>query len=67
VDYSDYQFNKPLDPKVFKRKEEEYDDKFVNKDDAYWVKARPDTYPNQNRVFTKCWISFSRLRNSTEW
>ncbi len=43
VDYSDYQFNKPLDPKVFKRTEEEYEDKFTNKDDAYWTKARPDT------------------------
>ncbi|BAP29727.1 uncharacterized protein CHSO_0690 [Chryseobacterium sp. StRB126] len=43
VDYSDYQFNTPLDPKVFKRKEEEYEDKFTDKDDAYWVKARPDT------------------------
>ncbi|PKF72882.1 hypothetical protein CW752_14930 [Chryseobacterium sp. PMSZPI] len=43
VDYSDYQFNKPLDPKVFKRKEEEYEDKFIEKDEAYWTKARPDT------------------------
>ncbi|WEK68696.1 MAG: DUF5686 family protein [Candidatus Chryseobacterium colombiense] len=43
VDYSEYQFNKPLEDKVFKRKEEEYDDKFVDKDDAYWLKARPDS------------------------
>ncbi|MEY8758086.1 DUF5686 family protein [Chryseobacterium tongliaoense] len=43
VDYSQYVFNKPLDAKVFTRKEEEYDDKFVDKDDAYWVKARPDS------------------------
>lgn len=43
VDYSQYDFNKPLDAKVFTRKEEEYDDKFVDKDDAYWVKARPDS------------------------
>lgn len=43
VDYSNYVFNKPLDADIFKRKEEEYDDKFVEKDDAYWTKARPDT------------------------
>ncbi|WP_370896627.1 DUF5686 family protein [Chryseobacterium gossypii] len=43
VDYSEYEFNKPLDAKVFTRKPEEYDDKFVEKDDAYWVKARPDS------------------------
>lgn len=43
VDYSNYEFNKPLDPTVFKRKEEEYEDEFVKKDDAYWTKARPDT------------------------
>ncbi|MCQ9641198.1 DUF5686 and carboxypeptidase regulatory-like domain-containing protein [Chryseobacterium sp. WG14] len=43
VDYSNYEFNKPLDPAVFKRKEEEYEDEFVKKDDAYWMKARPDT------------------------
>ncbi|MCS3530366.1 DUF5686 and carboxypeptidase regulatory-like domain-containing protein [Chryseobacterium sp. JUb7] len=43
VDYSDYQFNKPLEDKIFKRQEEEYDDKFVDKDDTFWVKARPDS------------------------
>ncbi|MDF2551589.1 MAG: hypothetical protein K0R77_864 [Chryseobacterium sp.] len=43
VDYSEYDFNKPLDNSVFTRKEEEYDAKFVDKDDAYWVKARPDS------------------------
>lgn len=43
VDYSQYEFNKPLDDKVFTRREEEYDDKFVDKDDAYWAKARPDS------------------------
>lgn len=43
VDYTEYQFNQPLEDKVFKRKEEEYDDKFVDKDDAYWLKARPDS------------------------
>ena len=43
VDYSEYQFNKPLEDKIFVRREEEYDDKFVDKDDSYWVKARPDS------------------------
>ncbi|MGL6127040.1 DUF5686 family protein [Chryseobacterium artocarpi] len=43
VDYSNYEFNKPLDPNVFKRKEEEYEDKFTDKDEAYWTKARPDS------------------------
>ncbi|MCS3867634.1 hypothetical protein J3D55_000550 [Chryseobacterium ginsenosidimutans] len=43
VDYSDYQFNKPLEDKLFKRTEEEYSDKFVDKDDSYWLKARPDS------------------------
>lgn len=43
VDYSEYEFNKPLEDKVFVRKEEEYDSKFVDKDDAYWLKARPDS------------------------
>jgi len=43
VDYSEYDFNKPLADEVFTRKEEEYDDDFVDKDDAFWVKARPDS------------------------
>lgn len=43
VDYSEYEFNKPLEHSVFIRKEEEYDNSFVNKDDAYWEKARPDS------------------------
>lgn len=43
VDYSEYDFNKPIADTVFTRKEEEYDDKFVDKDDAFWVKARPDS------------------------
>lgn len=43
VDYSEYEFNKPIEASVFTRKEEEYDDKFVEKDDAYWLKARPDS------------------------
>lgn len=43
VDYSEYQFNKPLEDKIFKRQEEEYEDKFVEKDEAYWVNARPDS------------------------
>jgi hypothetical protein len=51
VDYSEYQFNKPLEDKIFKRTEEEYDDKFVEKDDAYWVKARPDSLSKSNRIY----------------
>lgn len=43
VDYSEYDFNKPLADEIFTRKEEEYDDDFVDKDDAFWVKARPDS------------------------
>lgn len=43
VDYSEYDFNKPLADSIFTRKEEEYDAKFIDKDDAYWVKARPDS------------------------
>lgn len=43
VDYSNYGFNKPLEDKLFKRTEEEYSDQFVEKDDAYWVQARPDS------------------------
>lgn len=43
VDYSEYEFNKPLEDKVFKRTEEEYSDSFTDKDDDYWVKARPDS------------------------
>lgn len=43
VDYSDYEFNKPLDDKVFSRKEEELDAEFTTKDDAYWAQARPDS------------------------
>lgn len=43
VDYSDYGFNEPLEDKVFKRTEEEYSDQFVEKDEAYWVQARPDS------------------------
>ncbi|WP_439480824.1 DUF5686 family protein [Chryseobacterium aquaticum] len=43
VDYSEYQFNKPLEASIFTRKEEEYDAKFVDKTDDFWVKARPDS------------------------
>ncbi|MGE4514424.1 MAG: DUF5686 family protein [Chryseobacterium sp.] len=43
VDYSEYEFNKPLEDKIFKRTEEEYSDSFTDKDDAYWLKARPDS------------------------
>jgi hypothetical protein len=43
VDYSEYEFNKPLDPEIFLRKEEEYNDEFIKKDEAYWTQARPDS------------------------
>lgn len=43
VDYSEYEFNKPLDNSVFTRKKEEYNDQFTDKDDEYWVAARPDS------------------------
>lgn len=43
VDYSEYEFNKPLEASIFTRKEEEYDAKFVDKTDDFWVKARPDS------------------------
>ena len=43
VDYSEYEFNKPLEASVFTRKEEEYDAAFVDKTDDFWVKARPDS------------------------
>ncbi|KMQ70011.1 hypothetical protein ACM39_00855 [Chryseobacterium sp. FH2] len=43
VDYSNYEFNKPLAASVFTRKKEEYEDNFADKDDAYWLKARPDS------------------------
>jgi len=49
VDYSEYEFNKPLEASVFTRKEEEYDAKFVDKDDAFWVKARPDSLSKQEQ------------------
>lgn len=49
VDYSEYEFNKPLEASVFNRKEEEYDAKFVDKDDAFWVKARPDSLSKQEQ------------------
>lgn len=43
VNYMDYEFNKPIDPSIFVKKEEELSDAFVTKDDSYWVKARPDS------------------------
>ncbi|MCU7614642.1 DUF5686 family protein [Chryseobacterium sp. GMJ5] len=49
VDYSEYEFNKPLEASVFNRREEEYDAKFVDKDDAFWVKARPDSLSKQEQ------------------
>ena len=49
VDYSDYDFNKPLADTVFTRRKEEYDDRFVDKDDAFWVKARPDSLSEEEK------------------
>ena len=43
VDYSNYEFNIPLNDADFARRKEEYDDKYVDKDEAYWVEARPDS------------------------
>jgi hypothetical protein len=49
VDYSEYDFNKPLADTIFTRRKEEYDDRFVDKDDAFWVKARPDSLSKQEK------------------
>lgn len=49
VDYSDYDFNKPLADTVFTRKKEEYDDRFVDKDDDFWVGARPDSLSKEEK------------------
>lgn len=49
VDYSDYDFNKPLADSVFTRKKEEYDDRFVDKDEAFWSNARPDSLSKQEQ------------------
>ncbi|MCW3169391.1 DUF5686 and carboxypeptidase regulatory-like domain-containing protein [Chryseobacterium sp. 09-1422] len=49
VDYSDYDFNKPLADSLFTRRKEEYDDRFVDKDDAFWVTARPDSLSKQEK------------------
>ncbi|MFL9835580.1 DUF5686 family protein [Chryseobacterium terrae] len=49
VDYSEYDFNKPLADSIFTRKKEEYDDRFVDKDDAFWVKARPDSLSKEEK------------------
>ncbi|MFY1048006.1 DUF5686 family protein [Chryseobacterium sp. GP-SGM7] len=49
VDYSEYDFNKPLADSVFTRKKEEYDDNFVEKDEAFWATARPDSLSKQEQ------------------
>lgn len=49
VDYSEYDFNKPLADTIFTRRKEEYDDSFVDKDDAFWVTARPDSLSKQEK------------------
>lgn len=49
VDYSEYDFNKPLADSVFTRRKEEYDDRFVDKDEAFWATARPDSLSKQEQ------------------
>ncbi|WP_143883789.1 DUF5686 family protein [Chryseobacterium binzhouense] len=49
VDYSDYEFDKPLADSVFTRKKEEYDADFVDKDEAYWSQARPDSLSKEEK------------------
>lgn len=49
VDYYEYDFNKPLADSVFTRKKEEYDDRFVDKDEAFWASARPDSLSKQEQ------------------
>lgn len=49
VDYSEYDFNKPLADSIFTRKKEEYDDSFVEKDEAFWATARPDSLSKQEQ------------------
>lgn len=49
VDYSEYDFNKPLADSVFTRRKEEYDDRFVEKDEAFWMTARPDSLSKQEK------------------
>lgn len=43
VDYSDYVFNTKLNDAVFVEKEEELTESFTAKEEAFWVKARPDS------------------------
>lgn len=49
VDYSDYEFNKPLADSVFTRRKEEYDAAFVDKDETYWSQARPDSLSKEEK------------------
>lgn len=49
VDYSNYQFNQPLADEVFLRKKEEYEDKFLDKDEAFWATTRPDSLSKQEQ------------------
>lgn len=49
VDYSDYEFDKPLADSVFTRKKEEYDADFVDKNEAYWSQARPDSLSKEEK------------------
>lgn len=43
VDYSDYVFNTKVNDAVFVEKEEELTESFTAKEEAFWVKARPDS------------------------
>ena len=47
VDYTDYEFNKPIAANIFETKEEEFDEKFIEKDESYWTQARPDSLSKQ--------------------
>ncbi len=49
VDYYEYNFNKPLADSVFTRKKVEYDADFVDKDEAYWSQARPDSLSKEEK------------------
>lgn len=43
VDYSEYVFNQPLDPKIFENKEDPRENIQLEKPDSYWQAARTDS------------------------
>lgn len=49
VDYSDYQFDIPIDEAQFERRESEMDKSFYEKDDAFWATARTDSLNQQEQ------------------